>query len=694
MTRERTQPNADRHGCGAPASATSDGRTVSLSVLPARRVRVSRNSRRRAFVLISVHLLMGVHLVQWWLSGRSDGVPSTLSPVEPSESMYTLEAGRINAGFIFFCAALLATVLFGRFVCGWTCHVVALQDLCAHWMKKLGVHPKPLRSRFLFLGPLLVGFYMFVFPTLRRDAIAPALHAAGLAMPTWLGEVQHFPGFSNALVIEDFWRTMPPWYVAVPFLLVCGFATVYFLGAKGFCFTACPYGGLFGPADKLSIGKIVVNDNCDGCGHCTAVCTSNVRVHEEVRDYGMVVNNGCMKCLDCVSVCPTDALAFKFAAPAIFKKLRPTTDAGGARTTLRHDLSLWEDAALCALAVLMFMGYRGLFNTIPLLMAGGFAGIGAAAGWKLWSLARRPNVRLQNLQLRLKGRLTPWGRAFVPVGAAIVGVGLWGGVVRYHLWRAELIDAGVTAPFDAVFSPGYTPDPAQAARAGEALHQFTLGGPIRDGGLGWWHTGGRCVRIAWLHAVRGDLAQAERYLRLAVANADPNDDWVAGLVRVRLLRGDGPTQIAALYDQLLRERPALQGVRLGAAALAAQLGDPAKAATLAQQLLDARPAADAERESLAVGMLLQLGRTAEALAGAERSAARRPKSADLQLSLGIARAVSGDGPGAVAALRRATVLVPDNADYGRRLAEVLRSQGRSAEADAEDARVAKLAAGR
>ena len=40
------------------------------------------------------------------------------------------------------------------------------------------------------------------------------------------------------------------------------------------------------------------------------VCTSNVRVHEEIREYGGVVDPGCMKCLDCVSVCPNDALSY------------------------------------------------------------------------------------------------------------------------------------------------------------------------------------------------------------------------------------------------------------------------------------------------------------------------------------------------------------------------------------------------
>ena len=31
-----------------------------------------------------------------------------------------------------------------------------------------------------------------------------------------------------------------------------------------------------------------MTDACEGCGHCTAVCSSNVRVHAEVRDFGLV----------------------------------------------------------------------------------------------------------------------------------------------------------------------------------------------------------------------------------------------------------------------------------------------------------------------------------------------------------------------------------------------------------------------
>ena len=59
-------------------------------------IRKSRTSRWRAAALITLNLLMIAHIIQWRLMG------STISPVEPSETMYTLQQGAINAGFIFF----------------------------------------------------------------------------------------------------------------------------------------------------------------------------------------------------------------------------------------------------------------------------------------------------------------------------------------------------------------------------------------------------------------------------------------------------------------------------------------------------------------------------------------------------------------------------------------------------------------
>ena len=69
----------------------------------------------------------------------------TVSPIEPSETMYTLQQGFDQRGFIFFTLAILATLIFGRFVCGWGCHILALQDFLRMAAEEDGAS---LRSRF------------------------------------------------------------------------------------------------------------------------------------------------------------------------------------------------------------------------------------------------------------------------------------------------------------------------------------------------------------------------------------------------------------------------------------------------------------------------------------------------------------------------------------------------------------------
>lgn len=152
-TRQSLEPDHLRCGGGAvvhlPVVAENRG-------APAPTIRPSRMSRRRAIVLGAVQLAMILHIVQWLVTG------STTTPIEPSESMEFVKRGVINAGLIFFALALLSTLLLGRWFCGWGCHLVMLQDLCGWMMKKIGVRPKPFRSRLLLYVPLGLALYMFI----------------------------------------------------------------------------------------------------------------------------------------------------------------------------------------------------------------------------------------------------------------------------------------------------------------------------------------------------------------------------------------------------------------------------------------------------------------------------------------------------------------------------------------------------
>ncbi len=330
--------------------------------------------------LIGIHLLFALHLAHWKTTGR------TMTPLEPSEAMEFSKRSVINAGFIFFAITILSTLVFGRFFCGWACHLVFVQDLCAGLMKRLGITPRPLRSRSLALVPFLAAGYLFFWPFVER---------------AWLGVHEMEPALH--LETSKFWATFPGLMIGILTFIVAGGAVVYFLGAKGFCTYACPYGAFFNVADRLTPTRIRVNDDCERCGQCTVACTSNVAVAAEVHRYGAVVNPDCLKCLDCISVCPKDALRIGLGKPSIAvrnkQKRRP-------RFTPCYELLLTFGF------ISAFLIFRGLYGRVPFLLALGLAGCSAfllLRGVQLWT---QPKVSIPPFQLKSKDRITGAGKGY------------------------------------------------------------------------------------------------------------------------------------------------------------------------------------------------------------------------------------------------------------------------------------------
>jgi ferredoxin/tetratricopeptide (TPR) repeat protein len=421
-------PVTDKSGkgvCTQPRGTAALGPSfVAVEAAPRGPVRPSRMSRKRAIVLILVHVAILIHLVHWKLSGR------TISPLEPSEAMYTLRDGVVNAGAILLVLSILSTLVLGRFFCGWGCHVVALQDLCAWMLKKVGITPRPLRSRWLMIVPLLAGLYMFFWPSLMGLL-------NGIAPPEW----------KKGLLKTEFWETFPGFWVGALTFLTCGFAIVYLLGAKGFCTYACPYGGLFGVVDRLATGRIRVTDACKQCGHCTAVCTSNVSVSREVLEYGMVVDPGCMKCQDCISVCPEDALYFGFGKPALFAKPRRKVKARPApQFSWREELALLAIfgvtlGVLCGIPqvqrgrVVHFTWADDLYGKMPLLFGLGLSAITAFCFVFAWRVLRRPDVAFLGKPMKAAKRVTGAGKVFLTLAGAWLIFLIDSAAVQYNAWQ-------------------------------------------------------------------------------------------------------------------------------------------------------------------------------------------------------------------------------------------------------------------
>ena len=528
---------------GCTTQKAEKKRSISLPVLqdsaaPNESISHSQTSRWRAVALTALTLLMIAHYIQWRLTG------TTVSPIEPSETMYTLQNGAINAGFIFFTLAILATLIFGRFVCGWGCHILAIQDFCAWLLKKFGLTPKPFRSRLLVYVPLIAALYMFVWPTALRLFAGPRNEPL-------------IPQFTNHLVTSDFWATFPPVAVAIPFLFICGFMTVYFLGSKGFCTYACPYGGFFSLADKIAPGKIRVTDACNQCGHCTATCTSNVLVHAEVKQYGMVVDTGCMKCMDCISVCPNDALYFGFGKPAILSEPRAvaTGSVSNPKSKIQNPKSYltWpEEAFVAVIFAASYLAVWDVYQLVPMLMALGVAAVTTFLALRTWRLFRAADLSFYRFNLKASGKIRKAGWGFLSFAILWIGLNAHSGWVRYHEYAGAIAFQNLQIP-DEIALARTNPDQwlSQADRKNIAEGKKHLQDTVA---FGLFVRGEELSKLAWHEYLSGNTEQAVDLLVRAAdrqqGQAKALSFFYRGAILNRLGRYD---EALASLDQALAE---------------------------------------------------------------------------------------------------------------------------------------------
>lgn len=608
----------------------------------------------RAATLASVYLLMGVHIAHWKINGK------TLAPLELNEVMYTLELGIITAGFIFMAVASISVLFVGRFFCSWGCHILALEDLASWLLGKVGIKPRPVRSRLLLLIPMAVLLYMFAWPQVTRIM-------AGDPFQSWR-VVRHAEGWTS-FATTDFWRNLPgPWVIGLTFLF-CGFAIVYFLGSRSFCKYACPYGAAFGLLDRFSPGQIVAGENCEQCGICTSACGSDVRVHEELKAFGKVVDPSCLKDLDCVSVCPNHAVHFGFTWPSFFKSWRREAQ------RKNYDFSIGEDLLMVTVFIGTVLVFRGLYDKVPFLMT---LGIGVILGYLVVLCLRLPRseeLSFGRIRLKQSGRLTTAGTAFTALALVLAIFIGHSAFIRSHESRGqraygEFLRSARVGAVDAG-SPALT----LALRHLETCDRWGL---YRSDLLN--------SRLATLHLMAGDPRSAEPYLQ-RLREADPasahelladvrsnQQDYAAAAVEYR----------AALELDGNRIEP-----HLALAALLANQGAFSEAAEHLEAAVSIRP--DSHRAQYNLGVMLsQLDRVPEAIQHLETSIGLMPRDPEGYNNLGFLLAQQGQTAEATEAFREAIELDPDFSHPHFNLGRLLLDQGRTIEAEEQFKLAARL----
>ncbi len=416
-------------------------------------------SRWRAASLLGVYMLITLHIVHWLISKR------TLAPLEFNEVLYSIHLGIITAGFIFMGLTMIGTLIFGRFFCSWGCHILALEDLSAWLLEKFRIKPKPVRSRAFFLVPVAAMLYLFVWPQVERllqDVPAPQLHV--------LKAGQGWESFTT----DNFWRNLPGIPVTLLTFFTCGFAIVYLMGTRSFCRYGCPYGVLFGIADRIAPGKIKLTGNCTDCGICTTVCSSHVLVHKEVQQFGKVVDTNCLKDLDCVAACPNDALVYGFTTPTLLQSsLRKK---GG-----NYSFTLGEDISLGVFTLVYVFIFRGLYDAVPFLLAITIAVIFSYFSILFYRMLHSSYAHMGSFVLKQSGKMTRSGKIFAAGFSLLLLFSMHSAYVHFMTWSGERIYNQVVTKGNSIqLAPGAGADEKldKALIYLEAAHRWGLWKPL------------------------------------------------------------------------------------------------------------------------------------------------------------------------------------------------------------------------
>ncbi len=572
-------------------------------------------ARLRALSLVAVHVAILLHILHWKLNGR------TLAPLELNELMYTLEAGIITAGFLFMVLVCASVLVFGRFFCSWGCHILALQDSCAWLMRKLGIKPRVVRVKALALVPLGAMLYMFVWPQIQFlwfGRLRPTLHTAGEAS-----------GWAS-FVTSDFWRNLPPPGIALLTFVFCGFVIVALMGDRAFCKYACPYGAIFAILERFAPGRISKTGDCNACGLCTASCTSDIQVHQELATYGQVVDSACLRDLDCLNACPDAAIGFRFQKPPIFGRATlPGSKPVPAKATM---FSRAEEIWFLLSYVPLVWILRGLYGVVPLLLSLALAGMMGYLGVIAWRLLRTDSVKLVRIQLKSRGQLRSGGRLVLAISVLMIAFLTHSALIQLHTSRAK----------QAVAALSETPDP-QLVKDGLEAYGF-----IDSWGL--LSTEGSSHGLALLHRAQGDLLIAE--------NSFP------GALNAYLLAVQGLPQDPVLHFNLGR--------------LLSQAGRPEQAILHYQQSVALSPDDPEGLNNLAY-MLLGVGQPVQAEAHLVRALSLKPDYANAHFLLGRLKYEGGAPEQAMGHFRRAAELDASLAQWLREFeleeAEASRLQG-------------------
>jgi polyferredoxin len=281
---------------------------------------------RQVIQALALAFFLGL-AVYSWRSLRSPspaGIPLRLDPLAALAAM--LAERRWLTAFIPALVLVAASILLGRFWCGWLCPLGTLID----WISPrhlAGTEPAPssrwrsVKYALLFVtlfaalwGNLTLLFLdpLTIFLRSVSTLLLPALNWLITQAEITLYRVVFLRGALEAL--DALLRSallsykQPHYGGAVLFVLFLGgILALGLVARRAWCRYLCPLGGMIAFISKASWLKRRVSDSCVSCGACARHCPMGTID----ADKGYASDSGeCTLCLDCAPVCPKGAISF------------------------------------------------------------------------------------------------------------------------------------------------------------------------------------------------------------------------------------------------------------------------------------------------------------------------------------------------------------------------------------------------